>query len=319
MRMSRGAVGLVIRIAITVSLLTILCFMVEDVRTVVRLIGGMAPPAFLAAVALSVFDRLMMAYKWWLLLRARQLAVTWWLAVRAYFASSLYGLVLPVTIGADAVRIFALRHAGTVQVTASVLVERSLGVIAMGSVALLSCLLLATAPSDLALESLTAWLLGVITISAGLFAISLVGADRAAARWVRAPATVRRTAEAYGTYRHHSGALVLCYGLSVVESLLSSGVVYIVAAGLGIPLPLWAAAATVPISLAVARLPISLGGWGVQETAFVYFAGIVGVQSNEALSIVLVSDIVMLAAFLPAAFDRRMITLRRLAAREDVV
>lgn len=319
MKMARGAARLVIRLAVTFGLLTILLFVVATPREVVRLIMGAAPLPLLAAVALSVLDRLTMAYKWWLLLRARRLAITWQLAVRSYFASSLYGLVLPVTIGADAVRIVALRHAGMIEVAASIIVERGLGVIAMGSVALLSCLLLATATTDYALQSLTMWLVIVIAICLGLLVISLVGADRAVSKWTRAPALVRRAAEAYGAYRRHPFPLVLFYGLSVIESLISACVAYVVASGLGISLPLWIAVATVPIALAVARLPISLGGFGVQEAAFVFLAGIVGVPSTEALSIILLSDAAMLAALLPSAFDNRMLTLRRQAARDRMV
>jgi hypothetical protein len=95
--------------------------------------------------------------------------------------------------------------------------------------------------------------------------------------------------------------------------LLSAVIAYVVAAGLGIPLPFYVFVATVPIALASARLPISLGGFGVQEASFVFLAGLVGVPSASALSIMLVSDAAMLIALLPSAFDSSMLTLRRQA------
>jgi len=60
-------------------------------------------------------------------------------------------------------------------------------------------------------------------------------------------------------------------------------------------------------------LPISLGGFGVQEGSFVFLAGLVGVSSTNALSIMLVSDIAMLIALLPSSFDNSMVTLKRQA------
>jgi uncharacterized membrane protein YbhN (UPF0104 family) len=84
-------------------------------------------------------------------------------------------------------------------------------------------------------------------------------------------------------------------------------------------MPFRAVVATVPLALCVARLPVSFGGFGVQEAAFVFFAGAVGIPSNEALPIILLSDLVMLAAFLPAAFDSELLTLRRQAAGTDVM
>ena len=318
MKMLHGTAGLVIRLTVTFGLLIVLAFWVADPHEVVRLVGGAAPAAVLAAVGLSVLDRVTMAYKWWLLLRARRLAVGFRIAVRSYLASSLYGLVLPVTVGADAVRIVALRHAGLADVTASIVVERGLGVVAMGSVALLGCLLLADAVTDDTVRSLGPWLLVFVALSGGLFAVSLAVAGRAAP-WARAPAALRRAAEAYGMYRRHPGTLALFYGLSVFESLICAGIAWTAAAGLGSPLPLSTAVATVPISLAVARLPISLGGFGVQEAAFVFFGGLVGISENEAFSIFFLMDVAMLAALLPALFDGRMLTLRRQAARNGVV
>ena len=318
MRIPSGTAGLVMRLTVTLGLLAVLLFWVADPREVVRRVGGAAPTAVLAVVGLSVFDRLTMAGKWWLLLRARKLSVSLWIAIRAYFASSLYGLVLPVTVGADAVRIVALRHAGIPDVTASIVVERGLGVIAMGSVALLSSLLLAQAATDDAVRSLGLWLLFFLAVSGGLFVVSLAAADRAA-KWARAPAVVRRAAEAYGVYRRHPGVLAVFYCLSVFESLICAGIAWIAASALGIPLALPTAVATVPISLAVARLPVSVGGFGGQEAAFVFFGGLVGISRNDAFSIFFLMDIAMFAALVPAALDGRMLTLRRQVARDGVV
>ena len=316
--MPRRVTSLVLRLTVTFGLLALLLFVVADPAEVVRRLRGVAPGALLAAVGLSALDRVTMACKWWLLLRARRLAVPLGTAVRTYFASSLYGLVLPVTVGADAVRVFALRHAGIPDVTASIVIERSLGFIAMASVALLSCLLLASAVADEAVRSLGVLLLAAVLISGGLFVVSLAAAGRAAG-WKHAPAFARRAAAAYGVYRRHPGVLALFYGLSVFESLLSAGTAWILAAGLGIPLSLAAAVATVPISLAVARLPVSLGGFGVQEAAFVFFAGLLGVSRNDAFSIFVLIGSAMLVALLPSAFDTKMLVLRRQAARDAVV
>ena len=110
----RSATGLVLRLAVTLGLLGVLLFVVADPLEIGTLLADAALLPLAAAVALSALDRFTMAYKWWLLLRARRLSVSLWIAVRSYFASSLYGLVLPVTVGADAVRIpraEACRHA----------------------------------------------------------------------------------------------------------------------------------------------------------------------------------------------------------------
>ena len=316
--MPRGALGTVLRLTITVALLVILVFIVADPREVGALIVNVDLWPMIGAILLSLGDRFVMAYKWWLLLRSRELAVSLWTAVRCYLASSLYGLVLPVTVGADAVRVLALRQVGMLEVTASIIVERGLGVIAMGSVGLLSCLLLASTVTEFQVQSLTVWLVAAIVVMTVLFAASLHFADRwAMADTSSTPSRLRKAAEAYGRYRRRPGVLTVFYALSVGESLLSAVIAYVVAIGLGITLPLSVFVATVPIALASARLPVSLGGFGVQEAAFVFLAGLVGVSTTNALSIMLVSDVAMLVALLPSALDSSMLTLRRQAAQSE--
>ena len=316
--MPRGALGTVLQLTVTIALLVILVFIVADPREVGALIANVDLWPMLGAILLSLGDRFVMAYKWWLLLRSRELAVSLWTAVRCYLASSLYGLVLPVTVGADAVRVLALRQVGMLEVTASIIVERGLGVIAMGSVGLLSCLLLASTVTEFQVQSLTVWLVGAIVVMTVLFAASLHFADRwATADTSATPSRLRKAAEAYGRYRRRPGVLTVFYALSVGESLLSAVIAYVVAIGLDITLPLSVFVATVPIALASARLPVSLGGFGVQEASFVFLAGLVGVSSTNALSIMLVSDIAMLIALLPSALDSSMLTLRRQAAQSE--
>ena len=306
---------MVVRLSVTIGLLVVLVFVVADPREVGAQIVGVDLVPMIAAVLLSLGDRFVMAYKWWLLLRSRELVVSLWAAFRCYLASSLYGLILPVTVGADAVRVLAFRHVGMMEVTASIIIERGLGVLATGSVALLSCLLLASTVTEFQVQSLTLWLTGAIVVMTVLFAASLHIADRwAGADRSSAPSRLRRAAEAYGRYRRHPGLLTVFYVLSVGESLLSAAIGYVVAIGLGISLPLYVFVATVPIALASARLPISLGGFGVQEASFVFLAGLVGVATTDALSIMIVSDIAMLIALLPSAFDSSMLTLRRQAS-----
>ena len=309
-----GALGTVLRLTVTVALLVILVFIVADPREVGALIANVDLWPMIGAILLSLGDRFVMAYKWWLLLRSRELAVSLWTAVRCYLASSLYGLVLPVTVGADAVRVLALRQVGMLEVTASIVVERGLGVIAMGSVGLLSCLLLASTVTEFQVQSLTVWLVGAIVVMTVLFAASLHSADRwATADTSSTPSRLRKAAEAYGRYRRRPGVLTVFYALSVGESLLSAVIAYVVAIGLGVTLPLSVFVATVPIALASARLPVSLGGFGVQEASFVFLAGLVGVSTTNALSIMLVSEFAMLVALLPSALDSSMLTLRRQA------
>jgi uncharacterized membrane protein YbhN (UPF0104 family) len=58
-----------------------------------------------------------------------------------------------------------------------------------------------------------------------------------------------------------------------------------------------------PLALMIARLPVSLGGFGVQEASFVYLAGLLGLGASDAVAVMLVMDAVLILTLLPAAFD----------------
>ena len=207
------------------------------------------------------------------------------------------------------------------EVTASIVIERGLGVIAMGAVGLMSCLLLAGTAGNFEVDHLTFILVTTIVVMTILFIASLYLADHWATEDQSTKSSkhprLAKIVEAYGRYRHQPSLLSGFFLLSVAESLLCALIAYIATIGLGLSVPLHILVATVPLALASARLPISLGGFGVQEGSFVFLAGLVGVSSTNALSIMLVSDIAMLIALLPSAFDNSMVTLKRQA--EDSV
>jgi hypothetical protein len=86
---------------------------------------------------------------------------------------------------------------------------------------------------------------------------------------------------------------------------------YVAARGHRLEIPINALVATNPLALTLARLPISLGGFGVQEASFVYLAGLLGVPASDALATMLVSDAVLLVTLAPAALDVSMLNVRR--------
>lgn len=292
-----------LRLAITLVLLGLLAFVVADPREVARAVAGMSLPALGVALALAAGDRVLMAYKWQRLLRARGVPLPLGVAVRVYFASTFAGLFLPVTLGADAIRAVGIRRFGVYDVTASIVIERTLGAVAMFTVALVSCTLLALALTGSELGSITGVLVAAAVICAVAFPASLWVAGRIAARHQGASSKLGRVAGAYAAYRQHPQELVVFYLLSVGETLVPTVTTWIVARGLGFDLSLWVFVATLPIALSIARLPISLGGFGVQEASFVYLAGLLGVDASQALATMLVADAVLLLTLLPAAYD----------------
>ena len=225
------------RLALTIGLLVLLAFMVADPRTLVADIARMNAGAFLLAVLLTALDRVVMAFKWWLLLRSQQVVIDLWTTIRAYFATSFAGLFLPVTLGADAIRVIAVRRFGVHDVTASIVVERSIGLIAMATVAIVSCVILATTLAQVHVASLAALVVGVVVVGSAAFLLSIRVAGWWAGRHQGKSSQLVRVAEAYARYQNSRGTLFLFYALSIVECFIPVMMNYVVARGLGFDIP----------------------------------------------------------------------------------
>ena len=147
----------------------------------------------LAVVALATLDRLLMAWKWWLLVRSRDASLGLWAAVRAYYLASFAGYFLPMTVGADAVRIGALAGTSrTAVLVASVVLERLIGALAQAVLAVLSVGTLVTLGLGARVGPAERWALGALR-RAGLRGVPVHLSDGAVGRG--APRAGRRVAE----------------------------------------------------------------------------------------------------------------------------
>ena len=76
-------------------------------------------------------------------------------------------------------------------------------------------------------------------------------------------------------------------------------VVIILAGGLGLPITWLQCVVIVPLSLLAAAIPISIGGWGVREGAFVAGFGLVGISASDALALSVLFGILTIVVRLP--------------------
>lgn len=300
-----------IRLGISFGLLAVLAFAVADPRDLARLIGRVRLPELLLVTGIVAGDRVLMAYKWRLLLLARRVPLGFWTAVRAYFATTFAGLFLPVTVGADAIRVLAVRRFGVYDVTASIFVERLVGVIAVATLAMVSSTLLLGWLSGLEPRRVAILVSGTALVGLVGFVVSLWGVGGWIGKRLGDESRLSKFWAAYLAYREHPGVLLIFYLLSIVESLLPVFGMYVIARGLGLDLPLGVLVATIPVALTIARLPITLGGFGVQELTFVYLVGLFDIPPTEALAVMIVGDAVLILTLLPSAFDTSMLSLRR--------
>jgi len=297
-----------VRVLVSVALITALLVFV-DVREVFGLLLSASPVLLGVLVAWHTLDRVLMAFKWWLLLEAEKLGVGLGEAIRAYYISSFAGLFLPMTVGADIVRTVTMRHAGqTAKIIATIAVERGIGALAQFGLVGLSLLVIVqlglAGPEVMDTTRLGVLIAAIVVLLAVCLPLSFTIARRVAAAW-EARSGVRHKlaalAAAYAGYSRHRGTLGVFLGLTVLEGFLPVTIHYYAARALGLEVPYYVFVAMVPISFLIARLPISLGGIGVQESSFVALAVVLGFERDRAFAIVFLSQITLVVALIPGA------------------
>jgi len=295
----------VVRVAVSIGLLA-LVFAFVDRGELGRRLAGADPRFLLAGLALVTADRLLMAWKWWLLVRGRDPAVSLGTAVRAYYLASFAGLFLPMTVGADAVRVAALARRGRMAgLVASVLLERVVGALAQAVLATIALGTLVAHGLGAGIGPAERGALGGVLVGAFLLfpfsfrAAAWMGGRLEGGGGLRAK--LGSLATAYAAYAGSARLVVAFFGLTLLEGCFPVAIHYAAGRAVGLD-PGWTVyIATVPLVFLVARLPVSLGGIGVLEVSFVYLAGLLGLGRTEAFSIAVLSEALLFVALIPGA------------------
>lgn len=301
----RSRAAFLLRLGVSAGLVLLL-FLLADWRRVGARLAGADPVFLLLVLVLATSDRLLMAWKWWLLLRGRAADVGPWAAVRAYYLASFAGYFLPMTVGADAVRVGALAAPGrTAGLVASVVLERTVGALAQAVLAAVSVATLIALGLGARIGPPERWLLGgIVALAFCAFPLTF-----AAARWLAGRlgprggwrGALRALAASYASYGDAAPLLAVFFGLTLLEGGFPVAIHYTAGRALGLD-PGWTFfIATVPLAYLVARLPVSVGGLGFLEFSFVSLAGLLGLGWSDALALAGLATALYLVALLPGA------------------
>jgi glycosyltransferase 2 family protein len=298
-----------LRISITVLASALLLIYVVDVRTVWETLTRCDPLWALVALGVFTLDRVLMSYKWGLLLTIRGYRVTLTQRLMVYCSSMMWGLALPSTVGADGIRIVLVRRFGVKvdDALATILVERGLGFVSALLMAIMSLVLLRfvlpPATYDYALIAGIGTLLiaiGVLVLSFSSGAVtsllSLLPQRLANSSVAR---LLIRLHEAYRSLSFDRGRLALFFGLTLAEQLLMAGCYGLVALALQLEFNGVLLLAAVPLAILVARLPISIDGLGVYEGIFIGIMTLGGMRPDDSLALSLAARVFQIIVWLP--------------------
>jgi hypothetical protein len=294
-----------VRVAGSLALLAGLAATLDLGRTA-RLLAGAEPYALAGLLAVAQLQLLLSAARWRLVARRLGLPLGRAAAWREYYLCLLLNQVLPGGVSGDAVR--ALRHArslpvlpdggGTGRAVRAVVLERFAGQAAFFAVAGLGLALWPVLmPGGYApwLGGIAAGLGSAILI---LLAALMLGARIGPRRWRAGIAALapegRAALLADGAWR-----VQLPLNLAVAGCLIAAFALAADAVGPALPVAAWFT--VVPLTLLALLLPISVGGWGLRESAAALLWPTVGLAAEAGVAAGLLYGLAMLATGVPGA------------------
>jgi glycosyltransferase 2 family protein len=320
-----------LRIALSIVLVVLLLTYVVDVREVGHILQRFDAGWLLLGIVVVTIDRVLMTFKWTLLLRAQGYRLPLLQGVTIYCTSMVWGLALPATVGADAIRAVMVTKRGFngTDVVTSIVIERMVGFVLALALGLVSLAILRNigvlgARFDTALYLGVAMLIGVTALLVAALNEKLVSAVLVRLpRFVRESKVMQYLERFAAAYRALGGArstIAKFSALTVLEQVFSVIFPWTLAKGLDVDVNLLLLLGVLPISTLISRLPISFDGLGVYEAVFVGLLVLAGISAEAALAIAISGRIIQLFAFLPwwVAYVARSGAVRPPAASKEL-
>ena len=272
-----------------------------DTDNVGRQILGIDPLHLFMAMVLGCLISFVASVRWYYVIRATGHRLTWYRVLQLTLTGTFFNQVLPTSMGGDLARIPYAHQSGLPlgSSVSSVILDRAAGMTA------LVVLVLATLPLDLSIldASHARWTLAGVA-ACGLAGIALVLCmalvparliPRVLEPLINLSLSLRETLA--GRY----APAVLVPGVAV--HVVRVATVYAIATGMHLDINFTDCLVLVPPALLLTLLPVSIGGWGIREGAFVVAFGFTGLPPEQAFALsVLFGVTILVAGLLGAPF-----------------
>lgn len=264
----------------------------------------------LASLAIFLATTWLMAWRWWMLLRARGLHEPYGWLVRMYFVSYAASQVLPTAVGGDAVRIIEhARRRPDVRATAAgaVVMERIVG--SAGTLVLVAVALALAAGRYEGVRGLV--ILEVVLVAAMIVLGLLLFSKQLGrhleerlfplGRRLKVEGPLQSLYRAMHEYRSAPRALLAVLAVTLVAQFARVVAIWLCGEAVGVDVSPYVYIILGPLLFFVQMIPFTLNGIGVREAFFVGFLGRFDVPQEVAFAAGFLYFAVSIATSLPGA------------------
>ena len=243
------------------------------------------------AAVLLLASHLLASYQWGRLLAAVGIELPFWKVASYYHVGLFFNNFLPANVGGDFARTLDAARAGSTRATAlsTVVLDRLLGTVALGVIAVLTTLPLI---DQFHLAAAYAgvvgfFVLGVVMLRAVLEPRVLTTLERLMARvgLARFSPALDELSGRLAAFRGQRRLLLELMAVALVVQVMRIGVHVLFARALGLHVPTAYFFLFVPLLAVIVSLPISLNGIGVREGAGMLLFGLVGLDRASAFAL----------------------------------
>ncbi len=274
-----------------------------------RTITAHPHPSYLLAYILLMFiDRVVMAYKWGFLLTAVGFKRRLGELTLIYYKGTFIGNLLPTSLGGDAIRTYeVVKRGGPFEsAVSSIVMERFVGFLSAAILALAGLLLSVPlgleTPVQIFLPLGIAFGLGIACLMTVLLGGEFLQRRPGLLGKLPLARKLVKIATSVSGFRSHPGVLYRFFLWSLGEQLLPIVIMYALARGLNLDIPVPHLLCIIPVTQFLARIPVSLSGIGLQESVLMGFMSLAGIHPTVAFVLGVGSNIGAILNGLPGAY-----------------
>lgn len=261
--------------------------------------------AWLAGIVLIALQLPVLALRWVIILRASGAELGYGDACRFTYTGFFFNQSLPSSVGGDFMRAFLAWKTGLVFKTAmaSVLLERATGLFVL---ALFSAFLLTGEPADLGAGWTHASLAGLMILLAfiGLAILFLLnkwlgGSRSDGALW----SFLAEIAMQFRNLVRRRNAFTSVFLLGGLSSLMGLSAIAVAAFSQGLPLTYFQVLGVSALAIVATVIPVSISGWGVRETFFIWLLTPLGISAEQAFGLSVWFGLASIIASIPGGIS----------------
>lgn len=296
-----------LKIVISLALIA-LAFYLVDFRQVMAQLRQVKPLYFVLALAFYMVAITVNGAKWHVLLRTQGVNIPFSAVLRFIFVGFFFNNFLPANVGGDVMRGFSLaRYTDrAADAAVSVIVDRVIGLMAYMATAAIAAIIAVNFTGRAELEQVEWVALVALAVLALGFGVLLSRRLRMLitrifqSRFLAPLAPLwGRISDAFGAYRFRYAALVTAFSIALVGIACTTIVNWLLSQSMGGLMPLEAIFLFNPLIALVLMIPVSIGGIGVNQTAYPFFYGLAGVPADHALAVSILMQAIALLGSLP--------------------